>query len=947
MAPEEQDRLRRALGKPMSSPSATAGVRSMEPEPPAWGSPPPQAQPAWGSPPPQAQPAWGSPQPQPSWGAPPPSSHHALAGSAAQPVGQGGFTVPGGPPPHSSVVALGPNESWDVTVQRLTVQGKMWRLPTQDELNTANTGLQDKRLVVEGFGEGTCIGFEKKSGMSLHSLHIIDFTPLPSGLQKVSLKKKTNSQTPWLISNLCIQCNKQPQYVHKGSPTPYCGRKCKTQAERNRSSHPQYAPPATPTQAWGAPAPAPVSAAAPHQALPVATAVPLGQPPATAPMTPLGKWLNSVHLSHLFAAFDSAGYDDLDLLKDEDVDPSDLVDEIITNDNAADKANLHRSLQQLRAPPPAAVDYGTMGQWLDKVKLGEYKDAMHKAGYDLETVQALDDEELKDLIEEVVPADKGGHRVKLKQAAKKLRKESAAATTPPTQTQGDSSGMAVSPSSSQPTTPIAVSPSAPGGGGDATADPQQLAMDMMLANQKQQMAMDMMLANQRAADQLQLQQQQDAQKAIDAAAAAAAATPATTAADTSSMAAPAPAPSPPPQGMCPYCHIVKGRAKQVHPGHPYCGRRCGTEAAAAGWRNGAPPAGPPAGPSTPPDAVLTPQLSPASLATMCCLCKQRPRFGGSLYCGKRHLGEATAAGYDDYGNAPDSPNHGVPPSDSNAPPAGLRRLDPNQPQGQGRDAFKFTQLSNQFVSKWKHPDGNGMKKPDKSHILDIFECIVGPGLKHGHDQYCRQLEAAGVRPHAHGGRGNAHQRWHGTGIKCSLGYGGTSTICDDTTCATCNIIRSGFDIKYCKTAGRYGIGLYASATSSKAHQYAAGMSWGIGGRDVQTQPQLMANNVNALIVCSVAVGKGHLESDAAWGGPKDPTTGRHIYMPWCSCGNAQRCSCTDDGSTPRRTVPPDGCHSVLAETGGATSVNFDEVAVYRNEAIIPRYLVVYKYDPPS
>ena len=42
-----------------------------------------------------------------------------------------------------------------------------------------------------------------------------------------------------------------------------------------------------------------------------------------------------------------------------------------------------------------------------------------------------------------------------------------------------------------------------------------------------------------------------------------------------------------------------------------------------------------------------------------------------------------------------------------------------------------------------------------------------------------------------------------------------------------------------------------------------------------------------------------------------------------------------------------GCDSVLAETGGATSVNFDEVAVYRNGAILPRYLVVYKYDPPS
>eukprot|EP01046_Picozoa_sp_COSAG06_P045921 COSAG06_NODE_6424_length_2938_cov_4.027827_1_plen_334_part_00 len=283
----------------------------------------------------------------------------------------------------------------------------------------------------------------------------------------------------------------------------------------------------------------------------------------------------------------------------------------------------------------------------------------------------------------------------------------------------------------------------------------------------------------------------------------------------------------------------------------------------------------------------------------------------------------------------------------NAPPAGLRRLDPNQPRDQGHDAFKFTQLANQFVSKWKHPDGNGMKQPDKSHILDIFECTVGPGVKHAHDEYCRQLEAKGVRPHAYGGKGNTQQRWHGTGIKCSLGYSGTSTICDDRTCATCNIIRSGFDIKYCKTAGRYGIGLYASATSSKAHQYAAGMCWGIGGRDVQTQPQLMANNVNALIVCSVAVGKGHLEPHSEWGGPKDPATGRHIYMPWCSCGNPQRCSCPDDGSIPRRTVPPDGCDSVSAETGGSTSVNFDEVAVYCNEAILPRYLVVYKYDPPS
>ena len=62
-------------------------------------------------------------------------------------------------------------------------------------------------------------------------------------------------------------------------------------------------------------------------------------------------------------------------------------------------------------------------------------------------------------------------------------------------------------------------------------------------------------------------------------------------------------------------------------------------------------------------------------------------------------------------------------------------------------------------------------------------------------------------------------------------------------------------------------GLYASATSSKAHQYAADMSADIGGREVQTQPKLMANGHNALIVCAVAVGNGYKEASAAWGGP--------------------------------------------------------------------------------
>merc|ERR1711871_360176 len=122
-----------------------------------------------------------------------------------------------------------------------------------------------------------------------------------------------------------------------------------------------------------------------------------------------------------------------------------------------------------------------------------------------------------------------------------------------------------------------------------------------------------------------------------------------------------------------------------------------------------------------------------------------------------------------------------------------------------------------------------MRKPKKEDIIDIFECICGPGLKRRHDQYRARLAAQGVTPFKSAGEGNTHQRWHGTGLKCSLGIGQT-TICDDKTCVTCNIIRGGFDISYCRVPGRYGIGLYASATSSKAHQYAAGQSKKINGR---------------------------------------------------------------------------------------------------------------------
>jgi len=108
----------------------------------------------------------------------------------------------------------------------------------------------------------------------------------------------------------------------------------------------------------------------------------------------------------------------------------------------------------------------------------------------------------------------------------------------------------------------------------------------------------------------------------------------------------------------------------------------------------------------------------------------------------------------------------------------------------------------------------------------------------------------------------------------------------------------------------------------------------------------MNRNVTALLMCKVAVGKAHLEASDKWGGPPGPD-GTPLYMPWCRCGQPMTCKCKGDGTTPWKTVPPNGCHSVLAQPkgalGGSGSLCYDEVAVYCNEAILPTHMVVYNY----
>lgn len=69
--------------------------------------------------------------------------------------------------------------------------------------------------------------------------------------------------------------------------------------------------------------------------------------------------------------------------------------------------------------------------------------------------------------------------------------------------------------------------------------------------------------------------------------------------------------------------------------------------------------------------------------------------------------------------------------------------------------------------------------------------------------------------------GNTVRRFHGTGLKCTLGINGKAKCCTDPTCAVCNIIQQGFDMAY-SSDGRYGKGLYGVSTYSYRQPTSAG-----------------------------------------------------------------------------------------------------------------------------
>ena len=139
---------------------------------------------------------------------------------------------------------------------------------------------------------------------------------------------------------------------------------------------------------------------------------------------------------------------------------------------------------------------------------------------------------------------------------------------------------------------------------------------------------------------------------------------------------------------------------------------------------------------------------------------------------------------------------------------------------------------------------------------------------------------------------NVEQHYHGTIIKCNLAV--TRNLCTDSGCGICGISQKGFRKKRIGkniSFKRFGHGFYLAPNSSKCHDYTQG-----------------SHTHRAMLLCDVLPGNKHVVT----------TDQTHL------------------------TAPPRGYDSVYGQTG--SRLNYPEIVLYDEEAILPRYIIAYQKD---
>ena len=135
--------------------------------------------------------------------------------------------------------------------------------------------------------------------------------------------------------------------------------------------------------------------------------------------------------------------------------------------------------------------------------------------------------------------------------------------------------------------------------------------------------------------------------------------------------------------------------------------------------------------------------------------------------------------------------------------------------------------------------------------------------------------------------------YHGTRLACNITQ---PTFCSNVSCGICRISCSGLDPQCIGTNihfQRFGRGFYLAPNSSKCHDYIQG-----------------AYGYRAMLLCDVLPGRKYRTR-------------------------------TNDQSL---TAPPPGYDSVYGEACNGSKLNYPEIVVYKPQAVLPRYIIVYKKD---
>ncbi|GJE87858.1 hypothetical protein PsYK624_039420 [Phanerochaete sordida] len=192
---------------------------------------------------------------------------------------------------------------------------------------------------------------------------------------------------------------------------------------------------------------------------------------------------------------------------------------------------------------------------------------------------------------------------------------------------------------------------------------------------------------------------------------------------------------------------------------------------------------------------------------------------------------------------------------------------------------EFQEISVFFRAMWKHQN-----KPKPSTLAKLYRV-------HSDAAHLARFQAYKTAT------GNARKRWHGTRRTCRVGDDAARLgCCRDAQCATCQILQHAFRLPPARGGRtgfhRFGRGLYTSATTSKAADYATSTA--------RSSPYV------ALILCEVVMGRVYPMA-------VDARSGAQV---------------------------PGGYDSVVGVPG--VTLNYDEAVVYREDAIRPEYLVLFE-----